>query len=55
MFSKSRMIEGYLLSMLLSNVIQKVWLVRQEIKGIKIEKQKLKTLFRDDCDIVTSG
>ena len=55
MFSKSRMIEGYLLSMLLSNVIQKVWLVRQEIKGIKIEKQKLKTLFRDDCDIVTCG
>ena len=54
MFLKSRMIQGYLLSLLLSNVIQKVWPVRQEIKGIKIEKQKPKTLFRDDCDIVSS-
>lgn len=47
--------QGYLLSLLLSNVIQKFQPVRQKIEGKGIQKQKPKVLFARDCDSASSS
>lgn len=52
---KSGIRQGYLLSLLLSNVIQRFWTARQEIKGKGVPKQKPKLLFAHDSDSASSS